>query len=162
MTKTISNRLLAVLLLLAAVPGAAHAQHSRIRALGVGDTVRVVTPDQGEGPFMGVLTAYEWQGLTVRQRTAWRGARMGAISLGAAGLVSGPLLATSESGDRWEIPGTTALAAASGAVLGGAIGGALGWALAREEWQEFQPPAAARVSVDPGGATTVGVSVRTR
>ena len=188
MTKTISNRFLAVLLLLAAVPGAAHAQHSRARALVVGDTVRVITPDQGEGPFTGVLTAYEWQGLTVRQRgtgvermipfadvrglarslgvrrqhTAWRGARMGAISLGAAGLVSGPLLATSVSGDRWEIPGTTAVAAASGAVLGGAIGGALGWALAREEWQEFQPPAAARVSIDPDGATTVGLTVRTR
>ncbi|CAA9375687.1 MAG: hypothetical protein AVDCRST_MAG89-4978, partial [uncultured Gemmatimonadetes bacterium] len=27
---------------------------------------------------------------------------------------------------------------------------------------EFQPPAAARVSVQPGGATTVGVSLRTR
>jgi len=51
---------------------------------------------------------------------------------------------------------------ASGAVLGGAIGGALGWALAREEWQEFQPPAAARVSMDPDGATTFGISVRTR
>ena len=188
MTKINLNRLLAVLLLLAAVPAAVQAQESRVRALGVGDTVRVVTPDQGEGPFLGVLTAYEWNGLTVRQRgtgvertipfadvrglarslgvrrehTAWRGARMGAFSLGAAGLVSGPLIATSESGDRWELPGTTALAAASGAVLGGAIGGALGWALAREEWQEFQPPAAARVSVHPGGATTVGVSLRTR
>jgi hypothetical protein len=47
-------------------------------------------------------------------------------------------------------------------VLGGAIGGALGWALAREEWQEFQPPAAARVSMDPDGATTFGITVRTR
>ena len=188
MTKTIANRLLAVLLFLAAVPGAAHAQQSRIRALGVGDTVRVITPDQGEGPFMGVLTAYEWNGLTVRQRgsgvertipfadvrglarslgvrrkhAAWRGARMGAFSLGAAGLVAGPLIATSESGDRWEIPNTTALAAASGVALGSAIGGALGWALAREEWQEFQPPAAAHVSMDHDGATTIGVSLRTR
>jgi hypothetical protein len=188
MTKTNSSRVLAVLLLLAAAPGAAHAQEARVRALGVGDTVRVVTPDQGEGPFLGVLTAYEWNGLTVRQRgtgvertipfsdvrglarslgvrrehTAWRGARMGAFSMGAAGLVSGPLIATAESGDRWEIPGTTALAAASGVVLGSALGGALGWALAREEWQEFQPPAAARVSLEPGGATTVGFSLRTR
>jgi len=188
MTKNISKAVLAVLLLLASVPGAAHAQQSRVRALAVGDTVRVITPDQGEGPFVGVLTAYEWQGLTVRQRgtgvertipfgdvrglarslgvrrqhTAWRGARMGAFSLGAAGLVSGPLIATSKSGDRWEIPGTTALAAASGVVLGGAIGGALGWSLAREEWQKFQLPSAARVSVDPAGATTVGVSLRTR
>ncbi|MBW3572057.1 MAG: hypothetical protein KY467_13230 [Gemmatimonadetes bacterium] len=188
MTKRISNRLLAVLLLLAAVPVAAQAQQSRVRALEVGDTVRVITPDQGEGPFTGVLTAYEWQGLTVRQRgtgvertipfadvrglarslgvrrehTAWRGARMGAFSLGAAGLVSGPLIATSQSGDRWELAGTTALTAASGLVLGGAIGGALGWALAREEWQEFQTPAAAHVSVYPGGATIVGVSLRTR
>lgn len=185
MTKTIPSRVLAVLILLAVTPGAALAQQARVRTLGVGDTVRVITPDQGEGPFLGVLTAYEWKGLTVRQRgtgvertipfsdvrglarslgvrrehTAWRGARMGAFSLGAAGLVSGPLIATSESGDRWELPGTTALAAASGVVLGGAIGGALGWALAREEWQEFQPP---RVSVEPGGATTVGVSLRTR
>ncbi len=188
MTNKTSYRLLAVLLLLAAAPGAARAQESRIRTLGVGDTVRVVTPDQGEGPFTGVLTAYEWNGMTVRQRgtgvertipfadvrglarslgvrrehTAWRGARMGAFSLGAAGLVGGPIIANAEAGDRWELPGTTALAAASGAVLGGAIGGALGWALAREEWQEFQPPAAARVSVHPGGPTTVGLSLRTR
>lgn len=189
MTKTISSRVLALLLLLAVTPGAALAQkQARVRTLGVGDTVRVVTPDQGEGPFLGVLTAYEWKGLTVRQRgtgvertipfsdvrglarslgvrrghTAWRGARMGAFSLGAAGLVSGPLIATSDSGDRWELPGTTAFAAASGVVLGGAIGSALGWVLAREEWQEFQPPAAARVGVEPGGATVVGVSLRTR
>lgn len=186
MTKKISTLVLAVLLLLAALPGAANAQPGRVRALGVGDTVRIVTPNQGEGPFTGVLTAYEWHGFTVRQRgtgvertipladvrglarslgvrrqhSAWAGARMGAFSLGAAGLVSGPLIATAESGDRWELPGTTALAAASGAVLGGAIGGALGWALAREEWQEFRPPAA-HVSVGPFGATTVGVSVRT-
>jgi len=185
MIKKISNRLLAVLLLLVVTPGAALAQQARVRTLAVGDTVRVVTPDQGEGPFLGVLTAYEWNGLTVRQRgtgvertipfsdvrglarslgvrrghTAWRGARMGAFSLGAAGLVSGPLIATSESGDRWELPGTTALSAASGVVLGGAIGGALGWVLAREEWQEFQPP---RVTVEPDGATSVGVSLRTR
>jgi hypothetical protein len=147
--------------------------------------VRIVTPDQGEGPLVGVLTAYEWKGMTVRQRgtgvertvpfgdvrglerslgvrrehIAWRAARMGAFTLGAAGAVSGPLLATGDVNDRWEIPGTTALTAASGVLLGGVLGGALGYVLAREEWQRFQTP---RVTLRPGGGTEVGVAVHAR
>ena len=188
MTKLISIRVLAAVLLLCAVPGLARAQHAPVRPLVVGDTVRIITPDLGEGPFMGVLTAYEWNGLTVRQRgtgvertipfadvrglarslgvrrqhTAWRGARVGAFTLGAAGVVTGPIIASADAGDRWGIPQTTALTAAGGAVLGGAIGGALGWMLAREEWQVFQPPAEARVSLQPGGGAQLSFSLHTR
>jgi hypothetical protein len=187
MTKLISIRVLAALLL-CAVPGAARAQHAPVRPLAVGDTVRIITPDLGEGPFMGVLTAYAWNGMTVRQRgtgvertipfadvrglarslgvrrrhTAWRGARVGAFTLGAAGVVTGPIIASAEAGDRWGIPQTTALTAGGGIALGGAIGGALGWMLAREEWQAFQPPAEARVTLHPDGGTALSFSLHTR
>ncbi len=181
MTRLIPLRVLAVLAL-AAAPGAAAAQqHAPPRALAVGDTVRIVTPNQEEGPFLGVLTAYEHTGMTVRQRgtgvertipfadvrglarslgvrrehTAWRGARIGAFALGAAGLVSGPLLATAEAGDRWQIPQTTVLTGTAGTLLGGAIGGVLGYTLAREEWQAFRT---VQVGVTPAGAT-LGVTL---
>lgn len=183
MTRLISFRALAVLAL-AAAPAAAAAQQPAPRALAVGDTLRIVTPNQEEGPFLGVLTAYEWKGMTVRQRgtgvertipfadvrglarslgvrrehTAWRGARIGAFTLGAVGVVSGPLIATAEAGDRWEIPPTTALTGAAGTLLGGAIGGVLGYTLAREEWQEFRTPIV-QVGVGPRGSTVVGVSL---
>jgi hypothetical protein len=183
MTKLSRTRVLALLLF--AVPRPAAAQQPPAHPLEVGDTVRIVTPDQAEGPFVGVLTAYEYRGMTVRQRgtgvertipfadvhslsrslgvrrehTAWRAARMAAFTLGAAGVVSGPLLATGDANDAWEIPETTALAAASGVVVGGAIGGALGWVLAREEWQRFQTP---HVTLRPGGGTEVGVSLTAR
>jgi hypothetical protein len=161
----------------------AAAQHAPPRALAVGDTVRIVTPNQEEGPFLGVLTAYAHSGMTVRQRgtgvertipfadvrglarslgvrrehTAWRGARIGAFALGAAGAVTGPLIATAKAGDRWEIPGTTALTSAGGTLLGGAIGGVLGYTLAREEWQVFRTPLV-QMGVTPDGAT-LGVSL---
>ena len=182
MTRLISFRVIAVLAL-AAAPAAAAAQHAAPRSLAVGDTVRIVTPNQEEGPFLGVLTAYEWKGMTVRQRgtgvertipfadvrglarslgvrrehTAWRGARIGAFTLGAAGVVSGPLIASAEAGDRWDIPQTTALTGAAGTLLGGAIGGVLGYTLAREEWQEFRTPI--QVGLGPRGSTIVGVSL---
>jgi NhaP-type Na+/H+ or K+/H+ antiporter len=87
---------------------------------------------------------------------------VGAFTLGAAGVVSGPIIASAEAGDRWDIPQTTALTAAGGIALGGAIGGALGWVLAREEWQEFQPPAEARITLNPDGGTALTFSLHTR
>lgn len=176
-------RLLVPLLFLSAAPAAAQ---QATRALAVGDTVRVRTPAGGAEPLTGVLTAYEHNGLSVRERgtgvertipfaevrglsrslgvrrghSAWAGARIGAFTLGAAGAVAGPLAAAGDTGDRWEIPGTTVAAAAAGVLLGGALGGGLGWVLAREEWQEFRTPVAAQAHAAPGGGTAVGVSLR--
>jgi hypothetical protein len=181
MTRKISIRVLAVLAL-AAFPGVAAAQHAVPRPLAVGDTVRIHTPNQEEGPFLGVLTGFGRNTMTVRQRgtgvertipfadvhglarslgvrrqhTAWRGARIGAFTLGAVGAVSGPLIASAEAGDGWDIPQTTILTSAAGTLLGGAIGGALGYTLAREEWQAFRTPL--QLGFGPGGAS-VGVSL---
>jgi len=174
-------------LLALAAPAAAQRRAAPPLTLEVGDTVRVVAPRVSPLPLVGTLSAYRYNELTVRDegsgeertvgfpdveklarntgkhrgKSALSGARRGAFLGGAVGAVSGPLLATGDTEDDLKIPGTTVLAAVGGTLVGGVVGGLLGWTLAREEWVEFQRPIVSTASWRAGGATSVGVSIRT-
>ncbi|HYW05976.1 MAG TPA: hypothetical protein VE913_03410 [Longimicrobium sp.] len=156
--------------------------------LSVGDTVRVFAPTVSPRPLVGTLTAYRHNGLAVRdertgteqvvafsalerlargtgvhrRRAAISGLRRGAFLGAAIGVVSGPLIATGDTRDDWEIANTTVATTVGGALLGSAVGGALGWVLAREEWVEFRLPVRGAVSWTTDGAPSAAVSIRTR
>ncbi|HEX8433022.1 MAG TPA: hypothetical protein VF625_17175 [Longimicrobium sp.] len=173
-----------VLALLALLLFAAPAAAQRVPlTLGVGDTVRVFAPSVSPRPLVGTLTGYRHDGITVRdertgaeqsvafsalerlargtgvhrRRAAISGLRRGAFLGAAIGVVSGPLIATGDTGDDWEIANTTVTTTVGGALLGSALGGGLGWLLAREEWVEFRLPVTGAVSW-----TGAAVSIRTR
>jgi hypothetical protein len=178
-----------VLALLALLLFAAPAAAQRVPlTLSVGDTVRVLARTVSPRPLIGTLTSYRHDGLTVRDertgteqavafsalerlargtgvhrgRSAVSGLRLGAFLGAAIGVVSGPLIATGDTRDDWEIANTTVATAVGGALLGSTVGGALGWVLAREEWVEFRLPVRSAVRWTADGAPSAGVSIRTR
>jgi hypothetical protein len=176
--RTRFTRWLMVLALAAVLPRAAAAQGGS-HTLAPGDTVRVAAPSLHPGVIEGELLLYRGDSLAVREArtgTAYRfpletiqlleknegvdrgrsvrhWALAGLFVGAAAGLVSGPLIATSEAGGG--IVGPTVLTGLGGGVLGLGLGAAGGSLFARDRWQRFStpilPPAA------PG--TQVGVTI---
>lgn len=83
-----------------------------------------------------------------RGRSAWRSTRIGAFVGGGAGLVAGPLIATSHAPKRF---GEIMLVSGTVGLLGGAgLGAILGTVLAQDHWQQFRMPVAPVVSTAGG------------
>jgi protein involved in polysaccharide export with SLBB domain len=170
--RTSPARLLMAFALAAVLPRGAEAQSGRY-TLEPGDTVRVAAPSLHEGVIEGELLLYQGDSLAVREastgtayrfplatiqrleknqgtnrRRSVRHWMLGGLFVGAAaGLVSGPFIATAEEGGS--IVGPTILSGLGGGVLGLGLGAAGGSAFSRDHWQRFQTPIppAAQVSV---------------
>jgi hypothetical protein len=156
-------RLMLALALAALLPRGADAQGARY-TLQPGDTVRVGAPALHEGLIEGELVLYQGDSLGVREastgtayrfpvdavqrleknlgtdrrRSARRWALAGLFIGAAAGLVSGPLIATEVDGGG--IVGPTVLSGLGGGVVGLGLGAAGGSVFARDRWQRFQTP----------------------
>jgi hypothetical protein len=157
-------RLLMVLALAAVLlPRGVEAQ-SGAHTLQPGDIVRVAAPALHDGLIEGELLMYQGDSLAVREAstgTAYRfplatvqrleknegknrrrsvrqWALAGLFVGAAAGLVSGPLIATAEEGGG--IVGPTIITGLAGGVLGLGLGAAGGSAFSRDHWQRFQTP----------------------
>jgi hypothetical protein len=156
-------RLLMALALAAVLPRAADAQDAP-HTLQLGDTVRVGAPALHDGVITGALLLYQGDSLGVREastgtayrfplaavrrleknlgrdrrRSTRRWALAGLFIGAAAGLVSGPLIATDVEGGG--IAGPTILAGLGGGVLGLGLGAAGGSVFARDRWQRFRTP----------------------
>lgn len=164
-------------LVLAAVPLRGAAAQDGSFTLEPGDTVRVQAPSLHEGVIEGELLLYQGDSLAVREastgtayrfplstirrlekntgtdrrRTVRHWAVAGLFVGAAAGLVSGPLIATAEAGGG--ILGPTLLTGLGGGVLGLGIGAAGGSVFARDHWQRFRTPI-------PPSAPAAEVSIR--
>lgn len=171
-------RWLMVLALAAVLPRPADAQNGS-HTLLPGDTVRVAAPSLHDGVIEGELLKYEGDSLAVRDArtgTAYRfplatiqrleknegvnrrrsvrhWALAGLFVGAAAGLVSGPLIATSEEGGG--IVGPTVLTGLGGGVLGLGLGAAGGSLFARDHWQRFRTP----ILPPPAPAVQAGVTI---
>ena len=156
-------RLLMALALAAVLPRGAEAQNGP-HTLQPGDIVRVAAPALHDGLIEGELLMYQGDSLAVREastgtsyrfplatvqrleknegknrRRSVRQWALGGLFVGAAaGLVSGPLIATAEEGGG--IVGPTIITGLAGGVLGLGLGAAGGSAFARDHWQRFQTP----------------------
>ncbi len=171
-------RLLMALALAAVLPRAADAQDAP-HTLQPGDIVRVGAPALHEGVVEGELVLYQGDSLGVREastgtayrfplvaverleknlgtdrrRSARHWALAGLFIGAAAGLVSGPLIATDVEGGG--IVGPTILAGLGGGVLGLGLGAAGGSVFARDRWQRFRTPIAPYAAP----AAEVGVTI---
>lgn len=156
-------RLLMALALAALLPRGAHAQDVRY-TLQPGDTVRVQAPALHGGVIEGELVLYQSDSLGVREastgtayrfplsaverleknlgrdrrRSVRRWALAGLFVGAAAGLVSGPLIATGV--DEGGIVGPTIVSGLAGGVLGAGLGAAGGSVFAGDRWQRFRTP----------------------
>jgi hypothetical protein len=165
-----------LLALALALPRAADAQEARY-TLRPGDTVRVAAPTLHEGVIEGELLKYEGDSLGIRDastgtayqfpistirrleknqgrdrgRSMRRWAAAGLFLGAAAGLVSGPLIATAD--EEGGMVGPTVLAGLGGGVLGLGLGAAGGSVFARDHWQRFRTP------IPPPPPASIGISV---
>ncbi|HST59641.1 MAG TPA: hypothetical protein VLK84_13145 [Longimicrobium sp.] len=161
--RTPFTRLLMALALATVLPRAAGAQDAPY-TLQPGDTVRVGAPALHDGVIQGELVLYQGDSLGVREastgtayrfplaavqrleknlgtdrrRSARRWALAGLFIGAAAGLVSGPLIATEV--DDGGIAGPTILTGLAGGVLGLGLGAGGGSVFARDRWQRFRTP----------------------
>lgn len=170
------NRLFALLLpllLLPFLPRPATAQSGTM--LRRGDEVRVHAPGVRDERVRGTVVLYEGSILELRERgtglilsipvisirelarnegrdrrrSAWRSARIGGFIGGSAGLVAGPLIATSKAPQHF---GEVMIVSGVAGLLGGAgLGAILGSVLAQDQWQRYRMPITA-------GATASGRS----
>lgn len=172
-------RWLMIVVLAALLPRAVEAQEGH-HTLLPGDTVRVEAPAVHAGLIQGELLKYEGDSIAVREastgtdyrfslaavrrleknqgmdrrRSVRRWAVAGLFLGAAAGLVSGPLIASgTEDGG---ILGTTLLAGLGGGVVGMGLGAAGGSVFARDHWQRFRTP----IPHAPA-AVRIGVSIPT-
>ena len=171
-----ANRLLALLLpllLLPVFPRLAAAQSGGVM-LRRGDEVRVHAPGFRRDRIRGTVVLYEGATLELREltsgsvvsvpvpeirdlarnqgrdrsRSAWRSARIGGFVGGGAGLVAGPLIATTHAPKRF---GEIMLVSGAVGLLGGAgLGAILGTVLAQDHWQRLRMPVAPVVSAAGG------------
>lgn len=145
------------------------------QTLRLGDEVRVHAPALRNGRVRGTVAKYEGSVLEVREsatgeivsiplssirelarsrgidrgHSIWRGTKIGAFVGGAAGLVSGPLIATTRApGAYVEVIGASALI---GTLIGGGAGAVLGSLFPQEQWQRFRTPITPTLSVTPEG-----------
>lgn len=154
----------AAVLFMAAAP--APAQQLPVR-LGVGDQVRIQSPDRREGLVRARVQVLEEDGwITVQGLThgdlwshrlvandllaVWRrrppiermarGGRLGAFIGGSAAGVAAPLIAARRESVEldWMLAGTGAVA---GALLGGGLGAVIGRAVPQYQWVYFRVPA---------------------
>lgn len=156
-------RLLMTVALAALLPRGADAQDAGT-TLRPGDTVRVQAPALHRGVIEGELMLYQTDSLGVREastgtayrfplaaverleknlgrdrrRSVRRWALAGLFVGAAAGLVSGPLIATEV--DDGGIVGPTILSGLAGGVLGVGLGAAGGSVFAGDRWQRFRTP----------------------
>jgi hypothetical protein len=166
-------RWLMALMLAFVLPRAAEAQNGA-HTLLPGDTVRISAPSLHAGMIEGELLLYQGDSIGVREastgaeyrfplatvrrleknlgmdrrRSVRRWATAGLFLGAAAGLVTGPLMATANP--RGGIIGPTLLAGLGGGVLGVGLGAAGGSLFARDHWQRFRtpiPPAAPAVQI---------------
>jgi len=163
--RSLLTRSLLVIVPLAVLPRAAQAQAGQY-TLEPGDTVRVAAPALHDGVIEGELLLYRADSLAVREaatgtayrfpletvrrleknegmdrrRSARRWGLAGLFVGAAAGLVSGPLIASAD--DSGGIAGPTVLAGLGGGVLGLGLGAAGGTLFAGEHWQRFRTPIA--------------------
>ena len=154
---------LAALALSATLPHEALAQNGG-HTLLPGDTVRVLAPAYHAQRVQGELVLYQSDTLAVREtgsgtryafpvsavrelyknegrdvrRSVRHWARAGLFLGAAAGLVAGPLIATSDA--EGGILGPTLVAGLGGGVLGLGLGAAGGTLFARDHWQRFRTP----------------------
>jgi hypothetical protein len=145
-------------------PRTAHGQNGA-HTLLPGDTVRILVPSLHTGVIEGELLLYRGDSIGVREastgneyqfplttvrrleknqgmdrrRSVRRWAAAGLFLGAAAGLVSGPLIATADP--EGGIVGPTLLAGLGGGVLGLGLGAAGGSIFARDHWQRFRTPA---------------------
>ena len=159
---TIRLRRLLPVLLLTLHP--AHSAAQTTNTLLPGDEVRVHAPAVLRSRVRGTVVLYQGSTLDVRQRnggtvvsipvasiedlarnvgvhrgrSSWRMARFGAFLGGAAGLVSGPLIATTRAPDNFGQ--VMAVSAVVGTLGGAGLGAMLGAAFPRDEWQHFRMP----------------------
>jgi hypothetical protein len=171
-------RCLMLLALAVVLPRGAAAQNGS-HTLAPGDTVRVAAPSLHDGVIEGELLLYRGDSLAVREartgtayqfplatiqrleknegvnrrRSVRHWALAGLFVGAAAGLVSGPLIATSEAGGG--IVGPTMLTGLGGGVLGLGLGAAGGSMFARDHWQRFRTP----IVPPPTPSAQVGVTV---
>lgn len=170
-------------LLIALADAATAAAQAPTYTLRPGDEVRVDAPTVRSSRVRGTVVLYQGATLDVRElrsgaivsipiqsirelsrneglqrgRSSWRMARFGAFVGGAAGFVSGPLIATTRAPKNF-----AEVMLVSGVVgtLGGAGAGAvLGALFAQEHWQRFRMPVVPTLTVAPGEAR-LGVAGR--
>lgn len=174
------KRLLLPLLLPLFFPAAPAAGQSAPHTLLPGDEVQVVARGVRDARVRGTVVLYQGSTLDVREartrsivsipvadirmlarnvgmdrgRSAWFMARFGAFIGGAAGLVSGPLIATTHAPD--DFTEVLLVSGLVGTVAGAGTGAILGAVFARDRWQRFRMPIVPTVE---GGRTSLRVGV---
>ena len=152
----------------------AHSAAQTTNTLRPGDDVRVHAPAVLRSRVRGTVVLYQGSTLDVRERngggvvsipiasiedlarnvgvhrgrSSWRMARFGAFLGGAAGLVAGPLIATTRAPDNFGEVMT--VSAVVGTLGGGGLGAIAGAAFARDEWQHFRMPIIPTLRVGEG------------
>jgi hypothetical protein len=171
---------LLLLLLLICQPVAAVAQGA-VNTLRQGDEVQVHAPAVRGQRVRGTVVLYQGSTLTVREaatgsmvaipvadirllarnqgtdrsRSSWRMARLGGFVGGAAGFVTGPLIATTRAPDNFTE--VTVVSGIVGTAAGAGLGAVAGALFARDQWQRFRMPIVPTVATGPG-VTRIGFS----
>lgn len=181
MMPSLPARALLPLLLILCRPGGVAGQSSP-STLHPGDEVQVHAPALRSSRVRGTVVLYQGATLQVREegtgsvvsipieqirllarnegtdrsRSSWWTARLGAFVGGAAGLVTGPLIATTRAPDNFTE--VTVASGLVGAAAGAGAGAVLGALFARDHWQRFRMPIVPTVSAS-AGAVRVGFAV---